>query len=525
MACLKAWKRWSAQLQPKRLPHLIPSTGVCVLSASICPHFFMANSYSSDRLGCTCKLNGECHCCTPRKSAPRRGSLADSHLSPTEPPLHPHRIPSPQAPSQIQHEHIRERIQNYRVIVPRVPELPGPSHDPNLPIPHGHLPRHDNMFNPYPNRLYDRSRSPSQFLPPSLPDGSDQHGTSNFAFPMDGLSDRSFTFPDDWSQRYAPSQSAFQRLFPTAPSSCGCGDGCGCPGCVHHAGNDVTPSLAAHSTCTNPAGCGTCLDCTIMSMPPIDNTAISIYDNPEGQLSIDEWIRQVSATTPLTPSPENTGHAWGDSDMSLSSQIPDFIGSDQNMNMCEGHCICPPGQCQCRSVDGSSCAHHTFSFPVLNDKGGIWSTGRSTESSRTTTSIATPDGLDRLSPAPQGFGNLFFDPTNAGGFYLGPEEEERHLSRSSLPMVPSMQDDLAGAHKPGGSGIPLSRHSTITQHRVQSTPNLMIRSNVRPESTCCSASTSSSSRSSYAHSNADSDISLERTHSPYDPSFEGMHLY
>jgi len=82
------------------------------------------------------------------------------------------------------------------------------------------------------------------------------------------------------------------------PSVCGCGDDCNCPGCFHH--NRVTgiPTSSAYASCTNPGACGTCLDCTIMSLPasellPPDDTALSI---PSAQNEpVGEWIQQVSS--------------------------------------------------------------------------------------------------------------------------------------------------------------------------------------------------------------------------------------
>ena len=82
------------------------------------------------------------------------------------------------------------------------------------------------------------------------------------------------------------------------PSLCGCGDDCNCPGCLHH--NRVTsiPTSSAYASCTNLGACGTCLDCTIMSLPasellPPDDTALSI---PSAQHEpVDEWLRQVSS--------------------------------------------------------------------------------------------------------------------------------------------------------------------------------------------------------------------------------------
>lgn len=77
----------------------------------------------------------------------------------------------------------------------------------------------------------------------------------------------------------------------TLPSACNCGDGCSCPGCFHHNNTPFTPSPSAHSTCQNPSLCHTCLDCTILSLPP--DAALSMPEPQQAEV-IDEWIRQMS---------------------------------------------------------------------------------------------------------------------------------------------------------------------------------------------------------------------------------------
>ncbi len=36
------------------------------------------------------------------------------------------------------------------------------------------------------------------------------------------------------------------------PSSCGCGDDCTCPGCIHHSRVAAIPSSSAYASCSNP---------------------------------------------------------------------------------------------------------------------------------------------------------------------------------------------------------------------------------------------------------------------------------
>jgi hypothetical protein len=85
---------------------------------------------------------------------------------------------------------------------------------------------------------------------------------------------------------------------PPFPSLCGCGDDCSCPGCLHHNRAMSIPPSSAYGSCTKPGACGTCLDCTIMSLPdsalPLDDTALSI---PSAQNEpVAEWLRQISSS-------------------------------------------------------------------------------------------------------------------------------------------------------------------------------------------------------------------------------------
>ena len=137
---------------------------------------------------------------------------------------------------------------------------------------HAHPNRHhheSSFFSPY-SRAYDINH------PPHLP-----HVTA-----VDCLA---LTSPPSEPLPTSPSPATTNV---TLPSACNCGDGCSCPGCFHNTNTPFTPSPSAHSTCQNPSSCHTCLDCTILSLPP--DAALSIPEPQQAEM-IDEWIRQMSS--------------------------------------------------------------------------------------------------------------------------------------------------------------------------------------------------------------------------------------
>lgn len=122
-----------------------------------------------------------------------------------------------------------------------------------------------------------------------LPPGS---SNSMFAF-----NNQSFAGQMPTNNPWSPRQENVTLDNSVFPSLCGCGDDCNCPGCLHHSRSTIPPS-SAYSSCSNPGVCGTCLDCTIMSLPPSAippaDTALSIYDSQPD--AIDEWLKQMSSS-------------------------------------------------------------------------------------------------------------------------------------------------------------------------------------------------------------------------------------
>ncbi|KAG6887547.1 hypothetical protein C0992_011843, partial [Termitomyces sp. T32_za158] len=232
----------------------------------------VAAESSSESDHCLCKSSAACHCCVPRKPAarPRR-------KDPAAVPTAASTATAPAPPSTRTPSHILARLAELRPVLPR------PAHDPSSarhPAPRRAHAHDLAYFSPY-GRAYDdhQQHHPHHAQPPAFPD-DDLFRDAQAAQPTAAA-----TAP--W---LPPLDGA---LVPAFPSTCGCGDACSCPGCVHH-NPDVAPASTAFSSCANPGACTTCLDCTILALPPSlpADTALSIYDL---QTSLDDWIRDVSA--------------------------------------------------------------------------------------------------------------------------------------------------------------------------------------------------------------------------------------
>lgn len=247
----------------------------------------MANVITGLVNSCTCTMGGPCHCCTPRKPAPRQRRKTESALSAvtTVTPVISAHTPAASAiavdpneePASHASSHIIARISELRPVLPR----PTAHHDPSLGVAHGHHSRHHEnaFFSPY-GRAYDINHPHHSNTADDIPRFS-----SDPVPPKPQTYDRAMAN----SIPVAPNVSSTSVTF---PSPCGCGDGCSCPGCFHHNDAPFTPSPTAYPTCSNPASCQTCLDCTILSLPA--DTALSIPVAQQAE-AIDEWIRRVQA--------------------------------------------------------------------------------------------------------------------------------------------------------------------------------------------------------------------------------------
>ncbi|KAF8062430.1 hypothetical protein FPV67DRAFT_270893 [Lyophyllum atratum] len=268
---------------------------------------------------CRCKTGGPCHCCTPRKSAPRHRKkdatlphLAGSHSHDTLSSVGS-RNPS----------HVLARLAELRPVLPRPSSHnprsgsnSGPLHDPSSSIAHGYPVRrrsHENLhYSPY-GRAYDNTQQ--------FDDTENEHQSNmsqnNFSIPPSSIfptdeqifRDQLHALAGATASSWVTPQGS-DLVVPSFPSTCGCGDACRCPGCLQH-NPGASPASSAYSSCTNPGLCTTCIDCTILSLPaslPPD-TSLSIYDAYQTE-SIDEWIRQVSSLprpSPRTVTPPQVG--------------------------------------------------------------------------------------------------------------------------------------------------------------------------------------------------------------------------
>ncbi|KAF8873799.1 hypothetical protein CPB84DRAFT_1753160 [Gymnopilus junonius] len=242
------------------------------------------------RYGHQCKSGDPCNCVTPGPRNRRGGTVEQQHSSAVSGSA-PDMLgrPSTQTSSRTSSQ-ILARIAELRPVLPR----PGPVHNPSTGLPHEHVSRHYDA-KPYKHAIHGMTP---------------QHVMQSSSYPSSGPSNPTYSYNaqayNDQTQLLGPSQAWAQQeqnIFDNGlPSLCGCGDGCACPGCVHHNRASANPSSSAYASCTNPDTCSTCLDCTIMSLPPSailpPDTALSIYDSQLQNDVIDDWLRQMSANTP-----------------------------------------------------------------------------------------------------------------------------------------------------------------------------------------------------------------------------------
>ena len=298
-----------------------------VCSSSLGDIFFLYISRADLTLGahkCKCKSGDPCTCVMPRKSK--------RDVAPEYQQLHT------QSPHELLGHHTRTSSQILARIAELRPVLPRPSNDgfnqggpvhlPSTGISHGHASRHpEHVFKPY-ERAYGMTHH--------HPVHSQSYLAPGLSNPVFAFNNSSFTMGVPTNNPWSPSQENVTLDNSVFPSLCGCGDGCNCPGCLYHSRSTTIPPSSAYSSCSNPGACGTCLDCTILSLPPSaippPDTALSIHNSQPD--AIDEWLRQMSSSAapsqsfqdfplsgaPLSPPPE----LWGGRS---------FLYSDQQSNL------------------------------------------------------------------------------------------------------------------------------------------------------------------------------------------------
>ncbi|KAF8874845.1 hypothetical protein BD779DRAFT_1678542 [Infundibulicybe gibba] len=454
---------------------------------------------------CMCKYGGSCHCCTPRKSAPRKrkgdpshqkhinsDDSAPEHIPGSTPPGMHHVASSSRTSSQI-----LARIAELRPVLPRPPSRDhpvGPVHNPSLNTPHSRTNRHqvpDNMyFSPY-GRAYGLSHDHTF-------DNEDRHVASNTQAAINIPA-----FPIGAQSPWVPSNGE-PMLESRFPSLCGCGDGCRCPGCPQHSGLDAIPPASAYSTCANPGACATCLDCTILSLPvsaPPD-TALSIYDAHQTD-SIDEWLRQVS----LPPTGDNLSQAQLQFPPQTYSDMPSLTMSSASPARSDGSCgHCPPGFCECSDHSGyDTRASSMTTFATSGERASCCTK-------------QTPGHYHQRPP-------LSHVPKPARS-PLG-QSSYVDLGHMSLPDISRTRS----ASSQSSSARSLNLASSSPVDSLQGSMYNMRRGHSSPEldPRCLTSrnpvSASAFQNPTYASSNPDSENSVDDVQSHYDPSLDGMRLY
>lgn len=145
-----------------------------------------------------------------------------------------------------------------------------------------------------------------------------------------------------------------EQITSLAGSGCTCGVRCACPGCVEHRGTDH----ADHEERRNCAdGCGTCVDPSLEFSLPLSTRAESSsfgpYSHPESSNGAKESFldRFFARAAALPPPPEYRKRSAildpMDTTLYLNKVGPPV--TLPKLECCGGRCICPEGQCSCRS--------------------------------------------------------------------------------------------------------------------------------------------------------------------------------
>jgi hypothetical protein len=511
-----------------------------------------ATGEHSSANSCSCKAGGVCQCCTPRKSAPNRRKPGErksdedrDHQKGLTESKRSHKMPVPSSPLSTQ---VLARIAELRPVLPRLSNasayLDGPSHDPSSSVAHSHAARYYNrdnvMFSPY-GRAYEIS-----------------HGLDNAYVHNDRAESNAIQQPSQDIQNLNGSANQPSLDIPSGvepwlstgesfPSTCNCGNGCTCPGCIeHNGGRPVVPGTSAFS-CVNPGACSHCLDCTILSLPaslPPDSH-LSIFDPSQSQ-SIDEWIRQISAqSTALTGSVQSslptditmnsayTTPSWEDAQM---PRISEPMRNSPSSECCNGRCKCPSGSCGCPADCCGCCQgcefaehdHHRdavarpcgLTFATSTERGSCCSgAGR-----RVVRSLESFERGSRLALSPVGptSGNM---PNGNGGLLDIPDLSR---SRSSSTSESGYSTDLSTMFTTPRMIIPNKLPSSNSSSSNSSVAHLRLgrSSNVSPQPRSPDGSRfDPNSGVTYASSNSDSERSSDEQAYRYDPSLDGMHLY
>lgn len=394
--CLGSNKALESAAFPNGLPEALEASVALQLLSE-------GHSSDSDHAGCQCQKDGECNCCIPRKSAPRRRKK-----EPSEDKSHPGSGANtpPNVAGAFPSDAALTRVAELRPVLPkpilmRRPEHPdGPVHEASAGHHHTHGGRlHEtSLYSPY-GRAYDYNHphhhttypsaiSPDEppplefgyaipFATTSSPSPINEHAPG--AVGRDTSPSNSSTFePSDLSPWYsAPAAGGAGDVI---ASFCGCGEECGCQGCTIHVPSTNTNNLNPTCGSSNAtACCASCLNCSALAAPPSlafagtipPNTALSIYQNQNTGRDIEEWVRQLDGSySSVAPSFELTAAGYGDLGMEMYN-LPNGMSG----------CRCPPGLCQCGAESGCGCGgceRQSQGFAVSGERGGCCGGGSGT---------------------------------------------------------------------------------------------------------------------------------------------------
>ena len=397
------------------------------------------------------------------------------------------------------------------------PVLPRPSHDgfnqggpvhlPSVGISHGHASRHpEHVFKPY-ERAYGMTHQH-----PVQPQSYFATESSNSTFTFN---DQTFTGQMMGNNAWAPRQEVVGLDNSVFPSFCGCGDDCSCPGCLYHNRSTSIPPSSAYSSCSNPGACGTCLDCTILSLPPSaippPDTALSIYDSQPD--AIDDWLRQMSSSVPSSGQclqnfapggPQfQQPQSWG----SRSLSYP-----DQQSNLGRNSRIQSP-------FDYDRSPPPSMSFVTSGERGSDYPPQQQQRARRPQSSMSSMNGRPVIDPR--------LLPSNGMASYFS-------QSRSRSPSSSSQSSHQSSQDNQGSGPVPIYRPSERVQGIFSSVPGVrtpppqLPQLNIRPlisrgpcsvsSSTSPSSGSSSSIRPPYGGNSEDDSR-------PYDPPLAGLHIY
>ncbi|KIM38808.1 hypothetical protein M413DRAFT_29756 [Hebeloma cylindrosporum] len=473
-----------------------------------------------------CKSGDPCKCVLPKARTRPRGpsqTQLNSMLPSGSSSGGQSQSSSAHASSQI-----LARIAVLRPVLPRPAQqdmgfpFPGPVHNPSMSVPHGHTNnRHHDSYAPYTRHGMTPQNlgHPQSYVASSGPSNPTFSYTEQ-AYHHDPMQLGNPTHPSGgpaWTPQLPQRQQG--NGLDSFPSMCSCGDNCACPGCVHH-NRSTLPSSSAYASCHNPNQCGTCLDCTIMSLPasailPPD-TALSIYNDSSQNDAIDDWLRQLSASKSNSSDfqhgfPVNSQTAGGGSfqgwngDPSPNRAFPPF-SNNSSINR-----------------DPRGMPNYNFGANAMMPPFPAHPQHRSSNdmsSNRSQHQVVDP----RLLPTNTGM-------MGGGG---GGSSAFLNLPRSRTPSASSQSShhgsdtrnsSIGGRNSGGGGGRPSGRMQGMFPNQgVRSVPPLDIHPNMMrgPNS---SASISPSPASSSGPTPARSPYASSDPEAEYDPSLAGLQIY